>query len=152
MHQKLDLPQQQPVTKYAPIPHKVRPKRAKPIPSEQPNIIEDDDGNIPKDFQHYVYMSPSGPHIILPDAPVTPPRVRPAETPRVDTVRTSSKIRSSCAKNTVPKCALTAQLLHFREANTVIHQISGVDKEYRHLVKGQTEKIGNDTLQMNWGN
>ena len=32
-------PQQQPVTKFAIIPHKVRPTMTKPIPSEQPNII-----------------------------------------------------------------------------------------------------------------
>ena len=41
-HQRVDPPQQRPVTKSAIIPHKVRPTLTKTIPSEQPNIIEDD--------------------------------------------------------------------------------------------------------------
>ena len=78
MHQRLDPPQQQPVTKSTIIPHKVRPTLTKPIPSDQPNIIEDDYGNSTTSFQRNVHMSHSGPHIILTDIPVPPPRVRPA--------------------------------------------------------------------------
>ena len=59
LHQKLDHPQQQPVTKSAPIPHKVRPTRARHINSERPRIIEDGDRNTPKDFQCNVRMSPT---------------------------------------------------------------------------------------------
>ena len=40
LHQQLDPPQKQPITKYAPLPHQVRPMRTKPIPEERPNIIE----------------------------------------------------------------------------------------------------------------
>ena len=58
LHQRVDLPQKQPVTKSAIIPHKVRPDMNKPIPPEQPNIIEDDDGKNPTSFQQNVHMSP----------------------------------------------------------------------------------------------
>ena len=58
LHQKVDPPQQQPVTKSAIIPHKVRPNFTKPIPSEHPNIIEDDVENSPTSFQWNVHMSP----------------------------------------------------------------------------------------------
>ena len=51
MSQPLDPPQKQPVTKYTPLPHQVRPAQAKPIPLERPNIIEEDDGNSPTYFQ-----------------------------------------------------------------------------------------------------
>ena len=136
LNQTLDPPQQQPVTKSAPIPHKVRPTRAKNIPSERTNIIEYDDGNSPTDFKRNVHMSPSGPHIILPGIPVPPPRVSPAQPPRVDTGGPSSNLRSSCKKNLVPNFALAAQFLQVKEANTVTHQIPGVAQEYRHLVKG----------------
>ena len=78
-------PQQQPVTKSAIIPHKVRPSMTKTIPSEQPNIIEEDDGKSSTSFQYNVHMYPSGPHIILPEVPVPPPRVHPSQHPRVDT-------------------------------------------------------------------
>ena len=44
LYQIVDPPQQQPVKKSAIIPHKVSPNMTKPIPSKQPNIIEDDDG------------------------------------------------------------------------------------------------------------
>ena len=66
LYQRADPPQHQPVTKSATIPHKVRPDMTKPIPSEQPNIIEDEDGKCSSSFQHNVHMYPSGPHIILP--------------------------------------------------------------------------------------
>ena len=32
LNQPLEPPQTQPVTKYSPLPHQVRPTRAKPIP------------------------------------------------------------------------------------------------------------------------
>ena len=82
LHQKVDPPQQQPVTRSTIIPQKVRPTLTKPIPSELPNIMEYYDGNSPTIFQQNVHMSPSGPHIILPDVPVPPPRVRPAQPPK----------------------------------------------------------------------
>ena len=66
LHQKADHTKHQPATESAIIPHKVRPNLTKPIPSEQPNIIEDDDGKSSTSFQDNVHMSPSGPHIILP--------------------------------------------------------------------------------------
>ena len=102
----------------------------------QHHTVEDYDGNSPTDFQRNAHMSPSGPHIILPDGPVPKPRVRPAQPPMVDTGGPSSNLRYSCKKHPVPNSALAAQLLQVREANAVTHQISGVDQEYRHLVKG----------------
>ena len=39
LHQTLDPQQQHPVTKYAPILHKVLTTQAKHIPTEWPNII-----------------------------------------------------------------------------------------------------------------
>ena len=75
LHQRADPPQQRPVTKSAIIPHKVRPSMTKPIPSEQPNIIEDDNGNCSSSFQQKVHMPPSGSHIILPEVLIPPPRV-----------------------------------------------------------------------------
>ena len=98
----------------------------KPLPSEQPNIIEDDDEKCSTSFQHNVHMFPSVPHIILPVFPVPPPRVQHAQPPRVDTERPSSKLRSRGKKNTIPNFALTAQLQKVHEANAVNHQISGV--------------------------
>ena len=83
LHQKADPPRQRSVTKSAIISHKVCPNMTKPIPSEQPNIIEDYDGKSPTSFQQNVHMSPSGPHIILPEVPVLPPRVQTAQPPRV---------------------------------------------------------------------
>ena len=114
IHQPLDPPQKQPVTKSALIPHKVRQTRSKPIPLEHPNIIEDDDGDSPTYFQRNVHISRSGPHIILPDVPVPPPRVCPAQPPRVDTRGTRSNLRSGCKKNHIPKFALAAQFLQVR--------------------------------------
>ena len=97
LNQLLDPPQKHPVTKSAPIPHKVSPTQGKPIPLEQPNIIEDDDGNSPTCFQRNVHISPSGPHIILPDISIPPPRVRPAQPTRMDTGGTRSKLSTPSA-------------------------------------------------------
>ena len=98
LHQTLEPQQQHPVTKSATISHKMCPTFAKPIPSERPNLIEDNDGNSPKDFHRIVHMYPSGPHIIFQYEPVPTPRVRPAQPPRVDTGGPSSNLRSSCNK------------------------------------------------------
>ena len=57
-HQSVDPPQQRTVTKSAIIPHEVRPTLTKPIPLEQPDIIEDDDSNSPTSFQRNFHMSP----------------------------------------------------------------------------------------------
>ena len=116
------------------MPHKFCPTLTKPIPLEHSNITEDYDENSPTSFQHNIHTYLSGPHIILPDIPVPPPRVRPAQPPRVKMGGPSSNLISSCKKNHVPNFALSAQLQYFKEANTVTHQISGVAREYQHLV------------------
>ena len=139
--QIVDLPKKQPVTKSAIISHKVRPTLTKPIPSEQPNIIEYDDGNSPTSFQRNVHMSPSGPHIILQDVPVPPSRVQTAQPPRVDTGSTSSNLRYRGKKNPTPNFALASQFHQVREANSVTHQKSGFAQEYRNLVKVPDRKI-----------
>ena len=155
LHQPEDPPKKQSVTKSVPIPNKVCPTRDKHIPAEQHTIIEDDDGNSNTDFQLKVHISPSDPHIILPDIPVPPPRVRPEQPPRMDTGGQSSNLRSSCKRNPVPNFSLAAQFLQVIEANAVTHQISGVSKEYRHLVKGpdsvwiETINRGERTNQIN---
>ena len=119
----------------------MRPKLTKTIPSEQPNIIEDDDGNSPTGFQRNVHMYLSGTKIIIPDFAVPPSRVRPAQPPRVDTGGPSSNLRSSRKKNPVPNVALAAQYQQVREANAVTHQIFGVAQEYRHMIKGPGRKF-----------
>ena len=58
LHQRVDPPQQRPVTKSASKPHKVRLTLTKPIPSEHHNIIEHDLGNSPTSFQRNFHMSP----------------------------------------------------------------------------------------------
>ena len=141
LHQRVDPPQNQPVTKPAIIPHKVRPNMTKPIPSEQPNITEEDDEKISTSFQQNVHMSPSDSHIILPEVPIPLPRVQPAQPPRVDTEGPSYNLISRGKKNPIPKFALTAQFQKVHEANSVTHQISGVAQEYIHLVKGLDRKI-----------
>ena len=62
-------------------------------------------------------MSPLGPHTILPDVPVPPPRVKPAQPPWMDTEGPSSNLRSRGKKNPIPNFALAAQLQQVREAN-----------------------------------
>ena len=126
MHQRVDPPQQKPVTKLSIIPHKVCPTQTKPIPSEQPNIVEADDGNSPTSFQRNVHMSPSGPHILLLDVPVPQPMVQHLQPPRVDTERPSSNLRSRGKKNLILNFLLAAQFQKVREANAVTHQVFGV--------------------------
>ena len=122
LHQRVDLPQQQPLTKSSIITHKVRPTMTKPIPPEQPNIIEDVDGKSPTNFEQNVHMSPSAPHIILPVVPTLPPRVQPAQPPRGDTEGPSSNLRSIGKKNPIPNFALTAKFQQVIEANAVTYQ------------------------------
>ena len=117
LHQRVYPPQQQPVTKSAIVPHKVRPTLTKPFPLEQPNIKEDDYGNSPTSFQWNVHMYPSGLHIILSDVPVPPPRVWPAQPQRVDTGGPSSNLKSNGNKNPVLSFALAEQLQKVRKAN-----------------------------------
>ena len=128
LHQRLDPPQQRPVTKSAIIPHKVPPTITKPFPSEHPNIIEDYDGNSATSFQQNVHMSPSGPQIILLEVPVPPPRVQPAQPPRVEMEVPSSNLISRGKTNPIPNFALTSQFRKVIEANAVTHQISGVSQ------------------------
>ena len=66
MNKRADPPQQQTVKKSAIVPQKVHPDRTKPLPSVQPNAIEDDEGKESTNFQHKVHMSPSVPIIIPP--------------------------------------------------------------------------------------
>ena len=113
----------------------------KPLPSVQSNIIEDDDGWCSTCFHHKVHMSPSGPHIILPEVPLPPPRVNTAKPPRVDTGGRSSNLISRVKKNPIPHFALAEKFQKVHEANAVTHQISGFAQEYRHLVKVPDRKI-----------
>ena len=92
------------------LPQEVRPNMTKSISSVHPIIIEDDDGQYYKKFKHKVHMYPSGPHIILPEVPVPPPRVHTAQPPRVDTEGTSSNLISTGKKNTIPHFTLTEEL------------------------------------------
>ena len=126
LHQIADPPQQQPVTKSASIPHKMCPNMTKPITSEHSNIIEDEDGKCSSSFQQKVHISPSGTHITLPEVPVPPPRVQPAQPPRVDTEGPSSKLISRGKKKPSPHFALTSKSQKVHGANAVTHQISGV--------------------------
>ena len=126
MHQRADPSQQQTVIKSAMVPHKVCLNMTKHIPSVQPNTIEDEDGKCYSSFQKKVHMSTSGPHNIFPEVLVPPPRVHPAQPPRVDTGGPSSNLISKDKKNPSHHFALTAQFQKTHEANAVTHQISGV--------------------------
>ena len=106
----------------------------KPLPSEQPNIIEDYDENIPTSCQQNFHMSPSYPHIIIPEVPVPPPRVHPNQPTRVEMEGPIPNLISIGKKTPIPKFVLTAQYQKVREANAVTHKISVVAHEYRHLV------------------
>ena len=123
---RADHPQQQTVEKSAIVPQKVRPDITKPLPSVQPNIIEDDERTCSTSFQHKVYSSPSGPNIILPEVPVPLPRMKTAQPPRVDTEGSISNLISRGKKTPIPHFALAAQLQKIHEANAVTHQTSGV--------------------------
>ena len=70
-----DPPQQQPMKKPAILPQKVHPYGTKPIPPIQPNVIEDDEGNEPTNYQNNVHMFSSDPIIIPSEFPIPPPRV-----------------------------------------------------------------------------
>ena len=129
LHQRVDPPKQQTVTKSATIPHKVRSTMTKLITSEEPNITEDNDGKSPTSFYQNVLMYPSVTHSIHPEVPVTPPRVQPAQPPRVDTEGPSSNLRSIVKKNNIPNFALAAQFQQVIESNEFTHQIYGVAQE-----------------------
>ena len=136
-----ELTQQQAGKTSAVIPQILQPGRTKYIPSPQPNVIEDKEGKEPTKFQHKVQRSPSGPNIIPPEVPIPSPRANTVQPPRVDKGGTSSNLRSRGNTNPRPHYALTEQFQKTREANSVIHQISGVAREYRHLIKGPERKI-----------
>ena len=59
-----DTPQQQADHTVAGIPTALQPGWNKYIPPTQPNVIEDEEGMRPTNFQRKVQKSPSGPHII----------------------------------------------------------------------------------------
>ena len=59
----------------------------------------------------------------------------------VETEGPSSNLISGGKKNPIPHFILTVQFQKVHEANAVTHQISGVAREYRHLVKGPDSKI-----------
>ena len=113
----------------------------RPIPSEQPNITEDEDGKCSSSSKKKVHMSPSVPQIILQEVPVPPPRVQPAQPTRVDTEGPSSNLISRGKKNPSPQFVLAAKLQKVHEENAVTHQIYGIDQEHRHLIKGHDRKI-----------
>ena len=129
-----DPPQQQAEQTAAIITKKLQSGWTKYIPSVQPNGIEDEEGKKPSYYQHKFHISPSGPHIIHPEAPIPPPRVKTGQPPRVDKGGPSSNLRSRVNKNPRPRYALTAQAPITREANSVTHHIFGVAQEYRHHI------------------
>ena len=95
--------------KSAIVPQKVRLYWTKPLPSVQPNCVEDDEGKEYTSFQHKFHMSPSVPSIISPEVPVPPPMVYTAQPPRVDKVGPSSNLISRGKETPIPLYALTAQ-------------------------------------------
>ena len=123
-----DPPQHQSEQTAAIIPQKLQPGWTKSIPSVHPNVIEDEYGKKPSNYQHKVHIFSSGPNIIHPELPIPPPRVNTAQPPRVDKGGPSSNFISRGNKNPHPRYALTAQFQKKREANSVTHQISGVSQ------------------------
>ena len=90
----VDPPQQQADHTAAGILKMLQPGRTKYIPPPQPNVIEDEEGLRPANFQYKVHRSPSGPHTIPPEVPIPSPRVNTEQPPRVDMGATSSNLRS----------------------------------------------------------
>ena len=140
MKSAADPPQQQAEQTAAMVPKKLQPGCTKYIPSVQANVIEDEEGNKPSNYQHKVHISPSGPHIIHPEVPIPPPRVNTVQPLRVDKGGHSSNLRSRGNKNPRPQYALTEKCQKTRESNSVTHPISGVAQEYRHMIKGPDRK------------
>ena len=141
MNNTAETPQQQPDPKAAIIIQKLHPGWTKYIPSVQPNVIEDEEGKEPTNYQHKVHMPKLRPIIIPPEVPIPPPRVKNAQPPRVYKGDPSSNLRSRGKTNPLPLYALTAQCQKTYEENSVTHQISGVAQEYRHLIKGPDSTI-----------
>ena len=98
----------------------------KPLPSVQPNIIENDEGTYSTSFQHKVHMSPSGPNNILPEVPVSPPRVHTTQPPRMNIEGPSYNLKSRGKKTPIPNFVLTAQFQKIHESNAITHQLYGV--------------------------
>ena len=95
----------------------------------------------PANFQHKLHRSPSGPYTIPPEVTIPSPRVNTAQPPKVDMGGPISNLISKGNKHIRPRYELTAQGQTPREANSVTHHISGVDQEYRHLIKGPERKM-----------
>ena len=134
-------PQQQEDHTSDGIPKTLQPGGTKYIPPPQPYVIEDEEGMRPKNFQHKVHRSPSGPHIIPHEVPTPSPRVNTTQPLRVVMGGPSSNLRSRGNKNPRPRYALTEQCQTPREVNSVTHQISGVAQEYRHQIEVPERKI-----------
>ena len=135
-----DHPQQQAEKTAASVPRKLHPGWTKYIASVHPNVIEDEEGKEPTNYQHKVHIYPPGPRIIPPEVPIPPPRVNTALPPSLDKRGPSSNYISRGNKDTRPRYALTSQCQR-PKANSVTHKISGVAQEYRHLIKVPERKI-----------
>ena len=112
-----DPPHKQSYHTAASIPQTPHPVRTEYIPTPQPNVIEDEEGGRPANFQHKVHRSPSGPHTIHTEVPSLSPRVNTAQSPRVDMGGTSSNLRLRRNEIVQPRYALTAQGQTPRKAN-----------------------------------
>ena len=137
----IDPPHKQAYHTAASIPKTPHPGRTEYIPPPHPNVIEDEEGLRPANFQHKFHRSPSVPHTPPPEGPIPSPRVNTVKPPRVDMGGPSSNLRSRRNKLVQPRYALKAQGQTPREANSVTHHISGVAQEYRHLIKDPERKI-----------
>ena len=65
----------------ASIPQTPHPGRPEYTHTPQPNVIEDEEGVRPANFQHKIHRSPSGPHTIPPEVPSPSPRVNTVQPP-----------------------------------------------------------------------
>ena len=97
-----DSPHNQSDHTAASVPQTPQPGRTEYIPTTQPNVIEDEEGLRPANFQHKVHRSPSGPHTIPPEVPIPSPRVNTEQPPREDMGGPSSSLRSRGNKNIRP--------------------------------------------------
>ena len=123
------------------IPQTPHPGRPEYTQIPQPNVIKNEEGLRPANFQHKIHRSPSGPHTIPPEVTRPSPRVNTKQAPRADMGGPSSNLRSRRNKLVQPRYALTAQGQTPRGENSVTHQVSGVAQEYRHLIKGPERKV-----------
>ena len=116
--------------RHVPVPGPIQSQPTAPVTNSF-NIIKDNEGNVP-------YISCNMPY------PKYQPNIVPADTPsspRVPRYKLRPRKNLSHTGGIYTRYNLEMNLIQMMEANSVIHPITGVPQEYRHLCKGCDHKI-----------